>query len=131
MRGSAARLDLIFDTHALVWFAAGSALFGRAAKQQSDQPETRIFVSAVTAYEYADLRARGRLGDAPPLDLLEAEMGYQLLDLPGSVWEIASALPDIHRDPVDRMLIAHAIAANLVLVSADRNIHGYPVRTLW
>jgi PIN domain nuclease of toxin-antitoxin system len=29
------------------------------------------------------------------------------------------------------MLIAHAIAADLVLVTADRQINGYPVRTLW
>jgi PIN domain nuclease of toxin-antitoxin system len=43
----------------------------------------------------------------------------------------ADSLPDIHRDPVDRMLIAHAIAAGLVLVTADRQIDRYPVRTLW
>ena len=124
-------MDLIFDTHALVWFAAGSPAFGRLAKLQADQPESRVYVSAVTAWEYSDLRTRRRLANAPRLDQLQAEMGFELLDLPGGVWELATTLPDIHRDPVDRMLIAHAIAANLVLVTADRRIGEYPVRTLW
>jgi PIN domain nuclease of toxin-antitoxin system len=124
-------LDLIFDTHALVWFAAGSSAFGRRAKQEADRPGSRVFVSAVTAWEYSDLRNRGRLGDAPAIDILQAEMVFELLDFPARLWELATDLPDIHRDPVDRMLVAHAIAADLVIVTADRRIGSYPVRTLW
>jgi PIN domain nuclease of toxin-antitoxin system len=122
---------LIFDTHALVWFAVGSPAFGRRAKAASDRSDSRIFVSAVTAWEYADLRHRGRLGDAPVLAGLQADMGFDLLDYPGSAWVHAHGLPDIHRDPVDRMLIAHALAEDLTIVTADRRIHSYPVRTLW
>lgn len=124
-------MDLIFDTHALVWFAIGSPRFGRKAKEECGRADSRIFVSAVTAWEYADLRHRGRLADGPSLDLLQAEMGFQLLDYPASAWERARELPDIHRDPVDRMLIAHALAEGMTIVTADRRIHSYPVRTLW
>ena len=124
-------MDLIFDTHALVWFAIGSPAFGRRAKEESDRAETRIFVSAVTAWEYSDLRNRGRLGSAPPIDRLQEEMGFELVDFPASLWELAHSLPDIHRDPTDRMLIAHSINADLVLVTADRQMQRYPVRTLW
>lgn len=124
-------MDLIFDTHALVWFAAGSSAFGRLARLQAERAETRVYVSAVTAWEYSDLRTRRRLAKAPPLDALRQEMGFELLDFPGSVWELATTLPDIHRDPVDRMLVAHAMLAGLVVVTADRRIAQYPVRTLW
>ena len=40
-------------------------------------------------------------------------------------------LPDLHRDPFDRMLVAQAIVGGLVLVTPDGPIWQYPVRTLW
>jgi PIN domain nuclease of toxin-antitoxin system len=40
-------------------------------------------------------------------------------------------LPDVHRDPFDRVLIAQAIVGGLVLVTPDESIRQYPVRTLW
>jgi PIN domain nuclease of toxin-antitoxin system len=40
-------------------------------------------------------------------------------------------LPDLHRDPFDRMLVAQAIAGGLVLVTPDDPIRQYPVRVLW
>lgn len=61
------------------------------------------------------------------MDRLEAVV----LPLPQEVWMLAEGLPDLHRDPIDRMLIAHAIHADLTLVTADEVIRRYPVRTLW
>lgn len=61
------------------------------------------------------------------VDLLEAE----ILDYPASAWTVVETMPQIHLDPVDRMLIAHAIHADLTLVSADRAMRSYPVRLLW
>ena len=43
----------------------------------------------------------------------------------------ASQLPDIHRDPFDRLLICQAIEHGLTLVTPDRYIQQYPIRTLW
>ena len=40
-------------------------------------------------------------------------------------------LPDIHRDPFDRMLVCQAIEHELTLVSADRVLRRYPIKTLW
>ena len=40
-------------------------------------------------------------------------------------------LPDLHRDPFDRMLVAQALVGGLVLLTPDDPIHQYPVRTLW
>jgi PIN domain nuclease of toxin-antitoxin system len=39
-------------------------------------------------------------------------------------------LPDLHRDPFDRMLIAQASAEGLTLVTADEMVRAYPVKTL-
>jgi PIN domain nuclease of toxin-antitoxin system len=40
-------------------------------------------------------------------------------------------LPDIHRDPFDRILVAQALVNGLVLLTPDDPIRQYPVRTLW
>ena len=42
-----------------------------------------------------------------------------------------SKLPDFHKDPFDRMLIAQSIAESMILVTPDPVIHRYPVRCLW
>ncbi len=124
-------MDLIFDTHALVWFGAGSRRFSKQVRLETEQPDCRLFVSAVTAWEYSDLLHRARLPGAARLDVLQQGLGFEILDVPAWLWTRAADLPDIHRDPVDRMLVAHAIEAGLVLVTADTRIHQYPVPTLW
>lgn len=124
-------MDLLVDTHALAWMASGDRRLGRALIAALADPDTRLFVSAVTAYEYADLQARGRLPDAVDIAALQAAFGLHLLDYPAALWQVAADLPDIHRDPVDRMTVAHARALALTLVTADRTIRRYPVETLW
>jgi PIN domain nuclease of toxin-antitoxin system len=42
-----------------------------------------------------------------------------------------SALPALHRDPFDRMLICQTIERGMMLVTLDPNIRRYPIRTLW
>ncbi|WP_368039917.1 PIN domain-containing protein [Sphingomonas bacterium] len=53
------------------------------------------------------------------------------MPLPLDIWRLLATMPMLHRDPVDRMLIAHAIHDNLTLVTADAMIRRYPVRSLW
>jgi PIN domain nuclease of toxin-antitoxin system len=50
-----------------------------------------------------------------------------LIDLPQDIWRVVGDLPDIHRDPLDRLLIAHALTEGMTLVTADTNIRRYPV----
>ena len=50
-------------------------------------------------------------------------------DVPTDLWELADRLPDLHGDPMDRMLIAHALPADLPLLTADATIQNYPIRT--
>ncbi len=40
-------------------------------------------------------------------------------------------LPDLHRDPFDRLLICQAIERGLTIVTPDEQIHRYPIKTLW
>jgi len=40
-------------------------------------------------------------------------------------------LPDLHRDPFDRLLVAQALVRGMVLLTPDHSIREYPARTLW
>lgn len=90
-----------------------------------------LLISAVTAYEFADLNSRRRFGADLPLEPLIKRLVGEVLDFPAQCWTLAVSLPPIHRDPIDRMLIAHAITADLTLVTADATMRAYPVRSLW
>lgn len=88
-------------------------------------------MSAATAWEYEDLHRRGRLPAAAPLSRILTEFVSSVVDFPAGAWTLVKALPPVHRDPVDRMLVAHAMQVAATLATADRNMCGYPVDLLW
>jgi PIN domain nuclease of toxin-antitoxin system len=124
-------LDLLIDTQILVWLLTADRRMSNRALTQLQSAETNIFVSAVTAWEYSELRQRKRLPVTQSIADLQELFGFDLLAFPSGAWRILSDMPNIHRDPMDRMLIAHAICADLILVSADADIQQYPVKHLW
>ncbi len=124
-------MALLLDTHILVWAAADDRRLNTRARDALLDPETPLYTSAVVAWEYADLENRGRLGGAGPLGLLLEQFDIAVLDYPADLWALAATLPPIHGDPVDRMLVAHALALGMPLVTADARIREYPLETLW
>ena len=129
--GIAASSGLLIDTQALVWLLTGDARQSPRLLESMASTDVDLFVSAVTAWEYSDLRARRRLQTEEDIAHIQGLYGIELLDFPADAWSIAAELPQIHRDPVDRMLVAHAVHSGLTLVTADAAIGRYPVRTLW
>lgn len=124
-------MGLLIDTQSIVWLASDVPRLSAAARTALTDGGERLFVSAVTAFEYTDLNRRGRFLADLPLGPILAELEASVLAFPAEAWSLAEALPPLHRDPVDRMLIAHAIHADLTLVTADATIREYPVPSLW
>jgi PIN domain nuclease of toxin-antitoxin system len=121
---------LIFaDTHVLVWLASGDSRLPEAGRLAL--VEQGFSVSIATAFEYADLHRRGRLPRGAALADILDDFGAPVEALPADSWLVANGLPPIHQDPIDRMLVAHALTSGAILASADRNIRQYPVKTLW
>ena len=124
-------MDLLLDTQILVWVASGDPRLKRAIRDRLTAQDARLFVSAVTAFEFVELDRRGRFPPIVSFDAICRALAVQLLDYPSECWRLVDALPQLHRDPVDRMLVAHAMHADLTLVSADKIVRDYPVRCLW
>jgi PIN domain nuclease of toxin-antitoxin system len=115
----------------LVWIVLDDRRISGRAAEAIRSPGNSLHVSAAAAFEFADLQKRGRLPVTDSIDFLAELIGFSVADLPAETWRIAATLPDLHRDPVDRMMIAHAILDGFTLVTADRTMRAYPVECLW
>jgi PIN domain nuclease of toxin-antitoxin system len=122
---------LLLDTHVLIWVPTGDPRLSESARAAMQAEDAELFTSAVTVFELTDLQQRGRVAMTENVDAFSGQLGLSILDFPAEAWRIAATLPDIHRDPVDRMMIAHAIVGDFSLVTADRTIRAYPVRSIW
>jgi PIN domain nuclease of toxin-antitoxin system len=126
---------LLLDTHALIWWLAGDPLLSASAKAAVVDPDNEVFVSAASAWEIATKYRIGKLPQAGALavNVLGALASQGFLDLPITVQhgQAAGSLPGPHRDPFDRMLIAQATLADLVLVSNEAVFDRYGIHRLW
>ena len=118
-------MKLLLDTHILLWFVQGARSLPAKARRLIDDAE-QVFVSPVSLWEASVKQAIGKLKvDVDQLHRQTIEVGF--VELPIS-WAHAVAvreLPDHHRDPFDRMLIAQALHEPLVLLTHDETLGGY------
>jgi PIN domain nuclease of toxin-antitoxin system len=126
---------LLLDTHALIWWLAGDPSLSTGAKAAIVDPNNEVFVSAASAWEIATKYRIGKLPQAVSLAMdvsgVLAAQGFFELPISMQHGQMAGSLPGPHRDPFDRMLIAQARLADLVLVSNEAVFDRYGIRRLW
>jgi len=126
-------MNVLLDTCALLALAEGDLPAGAAAALRR-APEA--YVSVVSPWEVAIKMAAGklRLEEAPHLWFRGLAERYDLREAPldTAVACAAAALPPLHRDPFDRVIVAFAQAQGITVLTSDENIGKYPgVTTLW
>ncbi len=121
---------LLLDTHAFIWWLSDVPQLTRLAHDGIADPRNEVLVSAITGWEIAVKRAKGRITAPDNLGTIVTERGFTHLPLNFQHAEQAGRLPMHHRDPFDRFLIAQAQCENLILVTRDARIRRYDVRTL-
>lgn len=126
-------MNVLLDTCALLSLAGGE-LPDRAAAALRRSPEA--YVSAVSPWEVAIKAAGGKLRLLhPPLEWFAGLADrYDLREIPldAAVACAAAALPPLHRDPFDRVIVALAQARGFTVLTSDENIRKYPgITTLW
>ncbi|MGD9507186.1 MAG: type II toxin-antitoxin system VapC family toxin [Geminicoccaceae bacterium] len=123
-------MRLLLDSHAFLWFMAGTPKLSHAAKEAILEAED-VYVSLASVWELTIKRSLGRLGlDVSPA-VMVAEGALDLLPIELRHLDRLEHLPPVHRDPFDRLLVAQAMEDGLVLVTADRTLQHYPVAWLW
>jgi PIN domain nuclease of toxin-antitoxin system len=128
-------MNLLLDTHALLWWLADDPCLGDSARAAIADPENAIWVSAASAWEIAVKVALGRLSLAAPaarsLPTALAENDFNPLPISLDHALAVADLPRLHGDPFDRMLIVQATAELLTIATADAMFgrYGVPVIT--
>jgi PIN domain nuclease of toxin-antitoxin system len=121
---------LLLDTHVLLWWLADDRQLGPNAREAIGAGRNQVYVSAASIWEISIKRALGKLQAPDNMDGIVETAGFDPLPISLFHGEQAGRLPDIHRDPFDRMLIAQAQAEGLDLVTSDRFIPQYGVNIL-
>ena len=122
----------LLDTHAIIWYVSGSNELSSTAKNIMETK--RCFFSFASLWEIAIKQAKGTLQfniDIPKLKTVLEDVEFIYLPPTEFDAEAIKALPNIHKDPFDRLLIAQAIENNLTIVTTDSKIPQYNVKTIW
>jgi PIN domain nuclease of toxin-antitoxin system len=122
-------VKLLLDTHLLLWAAAEPERLSPSARALLDAPENELVFSAASVWEVAIKSALGREDfrvDAGVLRRGLIENGYLELPVAGDHAVAVAALPGLHRDPFDRMLVAQAQVEGITLLTADPAVAAYP-----
>lgn len=128
-------MRLLLDTHTFIWWFAGNARLSVSARQAIADGDNEVLISAASAWEIATKYRARRLPDAERLaeDITGHIAAENFEGLPITVEDAAraGAWQGSLRDPFDRILIAQALARNLVLISIETLFDHYGVRRLW
>lgn len=128
-------MRLLLDTCTFLWIVGGSSELSTRARAAFADPANETFLSAASAWEIAVKHRLGRLPlPSPPDEFVPAQRaahGIEPLPVDEETALHVAKLPDLHRDPFDRLLVAQALVAGLVLLTPDDDIRKYPARTLW
>jgi len=125
-------MRVLLDTHALLWWLTDGPDLSKPAREVIADPDSVVFVSAVSLWEISVKSAAGRI-DTGTVDLPEEVASGGFLDLPINshhAWQ-AGQLPRHHGDPFDRLLAAQALRERLVCVTRDDAFAEYGVPVLW
>ena len=122
----------LLDTCALIWLGMGGGDLSADAKRRIGVASS-LHYSSISAWEVDRLQKEGKV--AIPCD--PAEFLADLADMYGlsaippddDIMLRAALLPDFHRDPADRIIIATALANGMAIVTADGKFPQYGVRT--
>jgi PIN domain nuclease of toxin-antitoxin system len=128
-------MQVLLDTCAFLWIVGGARDLSARAREVFTDPENRVLLSAASAWEIAIKHRLGKLPlPAPPEEFVPLQReahGIEVLPVDEEAALHLAKLPDLHRDPFDRMLVAQALVGGLVVATPDALIRQYPVRTIW
>jgi PIN domain nuclease of toxin-antitoxin system len=123
-------MDVLLDTHILLWAWTGDKRLTQAQRELIASAEVRAWVSIVSLWEIGIKASLGKLELMAPLNELVAtlpEFHIDLLPLKVEHVQLVATLPLHHRDPFDRMLIAQAKHEGMHVLTADPHFPAYGV----
>lgn len=122
-------MKLLLDTHLLLWAAEGSDRLPSQAYSLMADPENELLFSVASLWEIAIKNGLERTDfevDTRRLRRSLIDNGYCELPILSAHAVAVEALPPIHKDPFDRMLVAQATVEGITLLTDDATVAQYP-----
>ncbi|TGL57586.1 type II toxin-antitoxin system VapC family toxin [Leptospira sarikeiensis] len=125
---------ILLDTQIILWFLLNDPKLPEKVKEVSKEEDTRFLFHQVSIWEIQIKYDLGKLPlhDAPENFFVKAciQSGLDKADLQDEAIFFLSKLPNLHRDPFDRLLLSHAMVNGWEFATADEVLKKYPVRIL-
>lgn len=127
-------MRVLVDTQALFWWYGESAKLSKRASSTISDSDNTVLISAATAWE---LSIKSALGKLQALQLVLEfstyieEEGFLELPIETSHAIRAGLLPNHHKDPFDRLLVAQAQELSIPILSSDNRLDDYGVLRIW
>ena len=126
-------MDYLLDTCAIIWLGMGGGGLSEDAKRRISLA-ARLQYSSISAWELSRLQKENKI----VLPCTPGEFLFDLSDANGlssispddAIMMRAAQLPDHHRDPADRIIIATALMRDLTVITGDEKFPQYNVRTI-
>jgi len=128
-------MKYLLDTHAFIWLDSIPDQLSSKAVIICKDPANILYVSLASIWEMQIKISAGKLQLPKPLaEIIQWQQQNNFIQLlPITIQHIFTldSLPQYHRDPFDRMLIAQAQVESLTIISRDNTFAQYPVNVIW
>lgn len=128
-------MRVLLDSHALIWYVDQDHLLSKVAHSTITDASNDLSISAATIWEVAIKTGLRKMSLSLPYHawMTKAIFDLRLSILPVTLEyaDVQSRLPDHHRDPFDRLLVAQAQVEGIPIVSADVTFDRYGVTRIW
>ena len=125
----------LFDTHALVFWDSNESVSEIFISFFDNQVHKgNLYVSSIAFWEIALLVKKGRMSMSNVhvwKNEILSNTNIRIIEPSASEMINSTLLPDYHKDPFDRLLVAQAIQNDFLIVTKDSNIDKYEVETFW
>lgn len=128
-------MKILLDTHTFIWWDTDPSQLSAQALSICQDANNQLLLSVASVWEMAIKISLGKLRFAKPLADMIAEQQrtnhLELLPVALAHALTVEALPPIHKDPFDRLLIAQAQVEGIPLLSRDAFLRQYTVTVIW
>ena len=127
-------MKYLLDTHAVIWYMGNSLSLPPSTKEIIDSQENHIYLSSISLWEIAIKVNLGKLKLSLDFDELLNKIvnsDFNILQIENEHLKTLAALPFLHKDPFDRLLVSTAITENLIIITSDENIYKYNVQWIF
>jgi PIN domain nuclease of toxin-antitoxin system len=125
-------VKILTDTHVLVWALEGSDRLSKDARAAMEKAD--VTASAANLWELCIKSGKKGALVTDPLAWWQkyvVRAGIQTLSIRLSDVIALGSLPDIHKDPFDRILVAQCVSEGIPLITKDARLSRYGIPTVW